>query len=110
METANSTMLRNARAMPYFKIAIEPENPISESSNGLQNGHVTLKKLRKAPIKPTFADFNVFCLFLMVNTCNEIRRPPKIENATKNVLLTAVKEMLAYFNPCRTSIKFVIIA
>ena len=103
-------MLTNASAKPYFKIAKDPENPISERRNGLQNGHVTLKKLRNVPMNPTFADFNVFCLFLMANTCNEIRIPPKIEKATKNVPLTAVKEMLAYFNPDRISIKFVIIA
>lgn len=102
--------LTNASVNPYFKIAIEPENPISESKNGLQNGQVTLKKLRKAPKNPTLADFNILCLFLMAKTCNEIRMPPKIENKTKNIPLTAVKEMLTYFNPDRTSIKFVIIA
>ena len=103
-------MLTNASAKPYFKIAKEPENPISERRNGLQNGHVTLKKLRKAPKNPTFADFNNFCSFLIANACNEIRRPPKIENATKNAPLTAVNEIVTYFSPDRISIKFVIIA
>ena len=81
-----------ASANPYLRIAKEPENPISERRNGLQNGHVTLKKLKKAPKNPTLADFNDFCLFLMANTCNEIRRPPKIENKTTNIMLTIVKE------------------
>lgn len=85
-------MLIIASANPNFNIAIEPENPINERSNGLQNGQVVLKKLMKAPIKPTFADFKDFCLFLIANTCNEIRRPPKRENKTTNEMLTLVKE------------------
>lgn len=92
IETNNKTALINARANPYFSIANEPENPISERSNGLQNGQVTLKKLMNAPIKPIFADFRDFCLFLMANTCNDIRTPPKIENNITNVMLTLVKE------------------
>lgn len=103
-------MLTKANANPYLRIANEPENPISERRNGLQNGHVTLKKLRKAPKNPTFADFNALCLFLMAKICSEIRIPPKTENATKNAPLTAVNEILTYFNPERTSIKFVITA
>jgi len=77
IETKSNSMLIIASANPYFKIANEPENPISERSRGLQKGQVVLKKLIKAPIKPTFADFNAFCLFLIANTCNEIRMPPK---------------------------------
>jgi len=92
IEVNNKTALNIARVKPYFKIANEPENPISERRNGLQKGHVTLKKLRKAPINPTFADFNALCLFFMANTCNEIRTPPKTEKRTTKAMLTFVKE------------------
>ena len=106
----NNMTLTNASAKPYLRIAKEPENPISDRRNGLQKGHVTLKKLKKAPKNPTFADFNILCLFLMAKTCNEMRIPPKIENAAKNVILTAVNEKVTYFNPDLISIKFVITA
>ena len=81
-----------ASANLYLRIAKEPENPISERRNGLQNEHVTLKKLRKAPKNPTFADFNALCLFFMANACNEIRTPPKTEKRTTKAMLTIVKE------------------
>ena len=62
IEISKSNKLIRAIAVPYFKIAKEPENPISDSNRGLQKGQVTLKKLRNAPKNPTFADFRDFCL------------------------------------------------
>lgn len=109
METNNSTILSNARGMPYFKTAKEPEKPINDRSRGLQKGHVVVKKLRNAPIKPTLETID-FCLLLTAKTCNAINAPPRIENITKNKALILVKAILILSSPNRISIKFVNIA
>lgn len=109
IELSKRKILNNANINPYFKIAIEPEKPTSESSNGLQNGQAAAKKLSNIPLTPVVVEAIFFCFSLKENTCKETKIPPKIDNIMNNDVLCHVNTNLILDKPNLTSIKFVII-